>query len=408
MIPEGFIPTQRVESQLSIISRNVSWILVLMCCVSPSENVFAQSDTRMIKEPMIGVGLASGLMDLTVAAKNSVIKVQKRREILRFESPLFINVRAQSVTIGDYQFSEPIRIRAEEGLMMVDGRSLTGWVEFQPLSRESGGWEVIERIPMEQYLLGVVSKEVSAESFPMASLKAQAIASRTYAYFHVLSRPGKRRHVHSTVRSQVYGGLSDIPEKIRQAVEETRGQVLIHSGKIFESFFHSTCGGATCSGVEAFGLPSLEVFSSVRCEGCTTSKYFRWELEAQESVVRSALLKVEGVDKISLGKIQRIEPVDRASSGHVAYFKVQHGKGSFEVSANSLRFGFSSLKTEGKLRSQAFDVQSRGDKFVFRGRGWGHGVGMCQMGARGYARSGWLEDQILQHFYRGTEIRRLW
>ena len=96
MIPEGFIPTQRVESQLYLFFRNVSWILVLICCVSPSENVFAQSDTRMIKEPMIGVGLASGLMDLTVAAKNSVIKVQKRREILRFESPLSIYVRAQS------------------------------------------------------------------------------------------------------------------------------------------------------------------------------------------------------------------------------------------------------------------------------------------------------------------------
>ena len=358
--------------------------------------------------PMVGIELGSGLWQKTFASeiKGSRIRVQTFAKQWLLPSPVILRAYKGSILVSGRSFDEPIRLQAEEGALDYDGLTLEGNIECWP--EDSLGWTILERLPMERYLPGVVAKEVSASSFAPAALRAQAIAARTYALYHTLIRPDQRRHVYATTRSQVYGGSKDIPIEVKEAVEATRGQVLMTDGQVFESFFHSTCGGVTCSGETYFNLTPMAALSSVNCGECHKAKYYRWQLQLPEAVLRDAVSRVASRYGIEVGKIRKVTPAEVSKSGFVSYLEVRHDKGSLEISTRQLRGSLSSLETPVRLRSTAFDVIAVEGGFLFRGRGYGHGVGMCQMGAKGHAANGKDHDEILRHYYRDTEIRKLW
>lgn len=359
--------------------------------------------------PLIGIRFETGLWNLTFAAEPGVsIRVQTQTAQWSLPSPIVVLAREGVLKVSGLSFDEEIRFHADSGPLFCQGMELAGKIECW--KTDSGGWDLFERTSMEKYLPGVLVKEVSAHSFPPAALRAQAVAARTYALFQIQVRSGRpqRWHVHSSTRSQMYQGIGKIPAKIQQAVEDTRGQVLMTDGHVFESFFHSTCGGVTCSVKTGFNLIPMAALSSVKCGGCRDAKYFRWKLEIPESILREAIAKVTGPNGIRLGRIRQVKPVDVDDAGYVPYLEIRHDEGSLEISTRRLRASLSSLTPKVSLRSIAFDVTRNEKKFIFHGRGYGHGVGMCQNGARGHARAGKTHEEILSHFYRGTELRTLW
>lgn len=331
--------------------------------------------------------------------------------------------------VGETSFRDSFRLRSQDGSpVRLGDRAYEGWLEVLKISNADGVsfWMLVNRLPIERYLLGVVGNEMPA-SWPIAALEAQAIAARSYVLYKLALARKKDRsdddpavdfsrwHVESTTSDQVYRGVTKTEtdrqriahKRVLTAVENTRGQVLFYGDKIFDPKFHSTCGGSTMNGTAAFGLPALPVHTSTVCGHCTDSKYHKqWQRSVGESDVRRALSRiVDNHPKIRLGKVKTIVPIEIGRGRHAAYFRIEHAGGSFEVDAIRFRLGIGATK----ILSTAVQCVARGDEFVFRGSGFGHGVGLCQYGARGLARDEGADSiQILAHYYTSCDVKQLW
>jgi len=387
-------------------------LTVVIGCICGSGSVepmdsTEQSDSISTEGPWIGVLLLDGTFSGTVTCETGSLLLNWHQGRVTLSCPQTFVATEETLRIGDRLFREPVRIRAQSGPMQIGQRHHEGWVEWIP-DRGFGGWKMIERLVLERYLVGVVSREMSASSFPKAALEAQAIAARTYTYFQYLTGGGQTRryHLYGDTRSQAYGGTARVPQEVIDAVARTRGMVLMTDGQIFESFYHSTCGGRTCSFSVAYNIADVPTLRSVPCDGCINSRFFSWQRLIDPIMIRRALEQICEGTGVQIGQIQKLVPVDTAESGHVPYIRVVHSGGSFEVDTQRLRSALSSLGEN--LRSFAFEIRHSPDGILFVGRGWGHGIGMCQVGARGYALRGANRTWILEHYYPGVKIGRVW
>ncbi len=271
------------------------------------------------------------------------------------------------------------------------------------------GMEVINALPMEIYLEGVVTAEMGPQ-FPEEALKAQAVAARTYALRTLLSRPPFASfHLYGDVRHQAYRG-GEIPEKIRQAVRETRGEVLMDGDSIALVFYHANCGGVLADGRAVFGVdrPYLrarpDLFKGVvACEYATRKvpelawfgKRERWHA----FIPRSWLERT-----FRIGRFQAFRILARSPSGRVEQVEVEGTQSTRVVTGQSrIRRMFGR-----PLPSTLFRVQEKAEGVWLVGWGYGHGVGMCQVGAGGMAALGADHRTILEHYFPGLTLTRLW
>ena len=259
---------------------------------------------------------------------------------------------------------------------------------------------------LEEYLVGVVAGEMSASSEPEA-LKAQAVAARTFTALHMAGRA--RCKSGCTVCTdpsccQAYLGEDELKAawggkydeniaKIRAAVEGTRGTVVVYEGELISALYHASSGSATESSeaVFAMALPYLVSVTSPEDDSETVSvQRFGAEELAQklnEAFPEAMLSAPLTVDAISV--------LERSESGRVQRVKI----GNTEVSGCMLRAALG-------LRSTAFTLVQDGDGAAFTCTGYGHGVGMSQLGANEMAREGADYEQILEHYYTGTRLAR--
>jgi stage II sporulation protein D len=247
--------------------------------------------------------------------------------------------------------------------------------------------QVVNVLPLEDYLTGVLGSEMP-QSFPLEALKAQAVAARTYALNKKLEQYGQPFHLGSSVLSQVYRGLEAEDDRTRDAVEATKGLVLTWMLQPIEAYFHSSCGGRTESGLEALNrdLPYLQ---AVDCPcGGLASSHWKLALGATE-------LKALGAAKGSPLQVQGRSPTGRAR-------KVSMGARVVDAVTFRERVGYM------KLKSLSFEVEKAKDGYVLEGKGFGHGAGLCQWGARVFAEKGWDYRKILSHYYPGTELQTLY
>jgi stage II sporulation protein D len=276
-----------------------------------------------------------------------------------------------------------IRFHADDETIAVNGAHLRGDVV---VSLGKGGLDAVNVIDLEDYLVGVLGGEMP-KSFPLEALKAQAIAARTYALNKKLELYGQPFFLGATVLSQVYKGLSAENPRTRQAVEETRGQVLTFQLQPIESYFHASCGGHTESGLDALGrdLPYLQ---SVECP-CHSLKSSHWNLTVSNSELKK-----------SLGVGGPVQVQARTATGRVRRLQV----GSAPIDAVRLRerIGYA------RVKSLAFELEINADGVRLSGTGFGHGAGLCQMGAKMLAERGDSHQSILAHYYPNTELQQLY
>ncbi len=263
------------------------------------------------------------------------------------------------------------------------------------VERTGASPRLVEELPLDDYVAGVVSGEMPA-SFPAEAQKAQAVAARSYALVKKIEadRAGRSFHLGASALSQVYAGAAPNPAA-RAAAEATRGEVLVQGHEPVEAFFHSACGGRTERGLEALGR-DLPYLVSVPCGHCNDAPGVRWTLSRAGAELGKAL----GFP----GPVTALEVTAHTPSGRVARVELQVGGRRLGLTAVDLRqrLGWS------KLPSLAFEVKARGGVFTFTGRGQGHGAGLCQWGAAGMAREGKGYRDILRHYYPGTELARLY
>jgi stage II sporulation protein D (peptidoglycan lytic transglycosylase) len=295
----------------------------------------------------------------------------------------------------DTRIPRGVRIRADGSMVSINQYALTGTIDVKRNSR--GLFTIINELGLEDYTRAVVGEEMNP-GWPIEALKAQAVATRTYALYRKLKGGQDGYDLCSTVNSQVFTGDAWLKDGPARAVDETKGQVLTYQGAVAETLYSSSCGGKTedASLVWSNGCGYLP---GVAC-GCNSqSPYASWSRTVTagelESALKDAGYKAAGVRSVTVDR--------RNPSGRAASVSVLHSAGTLVLTGNELRrvIGYT------KLPSTMFKVQKGPGGFVFTGSGSGHGVGLCQWGAKVMAEDGWTYDKILKHYYPKLTLSRL-
>jgi stage II sporulation protein D len=322
--------------------------------------------------------------------------------------------------------------------------------------QRAGGLTVINDVPLEEYVTSVISSEMSA-SCPLELLKAHAVISRSWLRFPldaVCDRPiahrappgeivrwyGREAHPDFDVcaddHCQRYQGITKaFSDAASRAVTATVGEVLVYEGAICDARFSKCCGGVTelyATAWEDVDIPYLKSFydgpaqssfgpeALIRSEPpayCNTTDmsllarilpgfdqetrdFYRWRVEYSAEEAQDLVAARTGVN---LGPILDFQSLARGPSGRIYRLKIIGEKDELIIGKElEIRRALS----QSHLYSSAFVVDKEGGRFVFRGAGWGHGVGLCQIGAAVMADQGKTYKEILAHYYRGANLRR--
>ena len=280
-----------------------------------------------------------------------------------------------------------------DGDAYVDGRKFRGSIDI--IKKDNGKFMVINRLPLDDYLYGVLYNEVS-HRWPMEVLKAQAIAARTFALYQVRENRAQAYDLRNDVYSQVYGGSASEKWSTTIAVNKTKGQVLTYKGDIFPAYYHATCAGYTEDAANLWNV-NLAPLKGVPCSFCTDSPHYRWGKEISLFMLEKRL-KESGY---KIGKITAASVLSKNKSGRADKIELKDDNGASIILAGK---DFRQILGPNEIRSTKFGLSMRSGLLVVDGLGWGHGVGMCQWGAYGQALQGKKADEILKYYYPGAEI----
>jgi len=405
-------------------------------------------------------GPVSGRFSAKVTEGGIVLFDEAHREICR--SPL-IRLTAQehstfslfSVTIGERFHWETKEDQTFQGDLILC------W-------RKDGTMLTINEIALEDYLKSVISSEMSGAG-PMEFLKAHAIIARSWLLSALdRKKEGKEtptqtgkiiedegevirwydREDHdlfdvcSDDHCQRYRGIMKLSEQAEEAVRKTPGMVISFQDQICDARYSKACGGLTeefetawnntqvpyLGSISDASIPHQPIrteeeasawilsepvaYCNTKDEGFLekilpdfdreTKNFFRWRIECSRTELEEILLKKSGFD---FGTLHQIVPLSRGPSGRISRLKIVGSKRSMVVGKElEIRRWLS----RSHLHSSAFIVTVEGERFIFHGAGWGHGVGLCQIGAAVMATRGFSAEEILKHYFRGVEIKKIY
>ncbi|MDR1612096.1 MAG: SpoIID/LytB domain-containing protein [Planctomycetota bacterium] len=316
--------------------------------------------------------------------------------------------------------SQPLRLSWKNGSQDVN-LSLPHEIELYAVHVYQGGERkpkvrILARLPLEEYLYGVVAGEVPT-SWPLEALRAQAVASRTYAYFEIRSRHNEEYDVHAGTRSQVWRPSMAVEPPVRRAVDSTQGIVVTEKNALIKTFFHSECGGFTADARLVFTKTPILALSGVRCPRCANpaNKPTAWSATYSRQEIAARLRKA-GRFKQG-GEIRNLQALDQNGNpmgrrlGRAVTIEITLAGGSgatLRIPANEFRMAMGADRKN--LSSTYLTIDGGGEaRITFSGLGWGHGVGLCQNGAAFAAdKLGYGFLDILALYYPGSKPVRLW
>ncbi len=293
-----------------------------------------------------------------------------------------------AVLLGELRSSLPVGVEALGGVW-VNGRRYPGALSLVP--RGGDRLDVLNLVDLEAYVERSVAGEVAA-SWPEEMLRAQAIVARTYALYERRRRAREAFDLESTVLSQKYQS-DGVPASARAAARATRGEYLSYGGEPILAAFHSSSGGLTAAADEVWGraLPYLQRVHSP--DDAAPDYFWRYEIRARD--LRAALEEAA----FQVGDADEVRVLSRSPSGRVERLAM----GPARFSGRELR----QIIGGRALRSTLFEIGTAGEWIRFMGSGAGHGVGLCQWGARELAVRGRTAGEILEYYYPGTRLLQL-
>ena len=290
---------------------------------------------------------------------------------------------------------------------VINGKKYRGGIEVIVSPTNSATLTAINTVLLEDYLKGVVPAESSA-SWPMESLKAQSMAARTYAISNWKNRDALGFDLYPTVSDQVYKGMEIEQPSSTKAVESTNGRVIMYNGKPINALFFACSGGITDSAKEVWGI-DLPYIQPVKDFDQNAPKN-KWKKTVTNAAIKDAIKQLG----VNIGDIKEIIPTKFTEAGRVKQIKFIGTEGDAVVDSNKFRFAI-------VLNSTFWEVTASDEKkfslnqskavpktFTFDGKGWGHGLGMSQWGAKQMAVDGKTGDEIIKHYYTGVEIGSLY
>lgn len=281
--------------------------------------------------------------------------------------------------------------KTKDGLLSYNGRVYRGAIWLKPIKAAAEtSFQAINLVDLEDYLLSVVPSEMPT-SWHIEAVKAQSIAARSYAVANYWKNEKDNYDVKDTTDDQVYLGVESETATGNQACDETAGVVLKHNQKVISAFFHSTSGGATEVGENVWGKEIPYVQSVVDYDD--NSPHFAWQR-------KFAVSQAEKAFGLKTGSLLSIQPFWKVASNRVKQAAVVSLDNTTIVTGERLRHLF-------KLPSSIFNVSFEDNNYIFAGRGFGHGLGMSQYGAKTLAESGYNAAQILSYYYRDVSVEYL-
>ena len=290
-------------------------------------------------------------------------------------------------------------------------RRYRGTLRIAPTT--NGAVRLVNTVPMEAYLAGVLAIELY-KGWHVEAYKAQCIAGRTYA---LMERNGRRRYdfdVYDSTRSQAYGGLDTETDTAWDAVEATWGVVATcraTNGKhaLFKTLYHSTCGGDTVPAGSVYGgSTAAPLVGGTRCTFCRNSSRYRWPtVVLTKRQISEAVRRSGSASLAALGPVGRVEVATRTGrGGRAEQIRIVDTAGKAVLCRAAY---WRTLVGASKVPSTWFTIEDRGDRIALTGgRGYGHGVGMCQWGAQYLATHGKTGEEILRYYYPGVELVRVY
>ena len=378
------------------------WALAFCLAVAPRAATLspAVSTAAPHAERRILLGLVPHADDVSLVAEGrfSVVDAKgKKREL-----PLKKRVRLEPRTGGGLALGT-LALPAEAKLkpleadaaVEIDGKRYRGNLILR-LDPGADTVTIVEEIGIEDYLLGVLPYEMEP-TWPLEALKAQAVVARTFAYTQMGKYKKDGFDLTTDTRSQVYGGRGAESPAVRQAVEATRGEVLGYKGQILSVYYHACCGGHTENVARAWGGDAPAPLWGVRDKYCNASPLRTWTAFVSYPDLLAALMK----RTLTGGKLSRFEISRADGAGYVLAFAAKVGAETIRVKGAELRaaLGANILRSVRILRLKK---QRKGVTFV--GSGSGHGVGLCQWGARLQAERGRSYEKILSFYFPGSTL----
>ncbi|HBE01176.1 MAG TPA: hypothetical protein DC049_01685 [Spirochaetia bacterium] len=293
-----------------------------------------------------------------------------------------------------YNSRDGICYHTAEFPVKINSGIYTGTLLF---SAQANVFRIINILDFEDYVSGVTACEIS-HTWPEEAIKAQALVARTYSWLKYQQNLKNQYHIKADDTDQVFRGSANLPGNIINFTRATAGKIICCRGKPVEAFFHSCCGGVTEEPENVWGgkKEQYPYLKKKTCSYCANSPVFAWKtaIALTELNAKFSSLSAE------LGGITGIRPLERSSSGRYAKILVLGKKGSREMQANFFRMSLGAKN----LPSLFFSASSRGKTIVFSGKGYGHGIGLCQWGAHELAKRGWNYTGIIRFYFSGITI----
>lgn len=442
----------------------------------------------------IRIGVGIGLSQAVISSGSPIILKEASGKKYRANKAITIRWAGNNrVAIGKHSLKLPLILTSSNPLAYNKVR-YRGYIKIEG---NGNSFSIVNVLDVEDYVRGVLKMETNP-AWPLESLKAQAIISRTYALKNIGKYGSKGFDLTATPDCQVYRGINAETPQTDRAVKETVGIVVTYGSDLALTPFHSDSGGATANVAEVWNS-SIPYLKGVQEAISYSSPYSTWEVSLSPQQIQSALSKIG----VQVGQIQSIEIGQQDSFGRTVSLVLRGSQGATQIKSNQFRMAIGptvlrstffsavngqhlSLKaqsvpnspvppsapeqrnnvgitnSDGPLtfeeeqtmidltkqgafsshemidmlmnpekkklyllkalkqgepkkqsnsvitntKSGAGQIRPSSEGFVFKGRGWGHGVGLSQWGAKSLAENGWKYSQILQHYYPGTTLSR--
>ncbi len=303
----------------------------------------------------------------------------------RYSASIELKATAGGILTSSYgEFLGPVFVYSfPDNYIKIGNRRYRGAFEIR---RQGGGLLVINIVDLEEYLYGIIRREISTD-WPIEAIKAQAVLARTFA---LVNKKHKNEgfDLCSDVHCQVYGGLEAEDRTAILACSATSGEVLYYNDTLAPVYYHACCGGLISDIRDVWG-PSLPYLKSMVCPYCQASPHYNWQCNLSFAHI---------AERLRIGKVSSVE---RQGQGRPKGIIVNHQGGREIVSANKFRNIFGS----NLVKSTYFEIEETWNGIKLIGKGWGHGVGLCQWGAKGMASRGADYTEILSFYFPGCVIK---
>lgn len=401
--------------------------LVLVLAFSCATVPFLKEETSssFMRIPFVRVLLDESQTQITIGADHQfAIECIKagEQEIYYSSQPVTIINRGRTLAVENTrqslltEYVDEVNIipRGANNRLQVGGKRYRGLMKLLP---DGQVVQVINVIYMEDYLRGVVPPEIGKRAdSEIEAVKAQAVAARTYAIAHLQQYPAEQYDMKSSIMDQIYKGLSVEDKLVNRSIEATAGQTITFDDQLINAYYHSTCGGMTDDIESVWDRKETPYLKAVSDSGaCSWSKYYTWKEVFTERQLRGRLEQYLSSDRgrdMVISRITDVVLAELSPGGRIARMTVVTEAGNYQFKKDRIRWVVGRTSNPDLiLPSDRFEVvigrdaSGRVETVTFKGRGYGHGVGMCQCGAIGLARQGWSYNAILQHYFTGVELQ---